>query len=559
MLGSGQTLPAADRSLRVDKHSTGGIGDKTSFIVAPLLACCGLQVPMISGRGLGPTGGTLDKLESIPGVRTDLAAERNSTGTSTGWAASLPAPRHDLVPADRKLYALRDVTATVPSMPLITASIMSKKLAEGLSALVLDVKLGSGAFMKTLPAARDLAECLVYVGTRLHVPTHALLTSMDQPNGRFVGNSVEIDESLEILAGNGPADLRELVLELAGEILLMKHLAASPEAAKQTLEGHLKSGRAHERFVAMVAAQAGRLDERRPRATSWTLTTDRAGYVHSINAESLGLALVEMGGGRKQMGQPIDHSVGLEMLVRLGDRVERGQEIIRIFAPSDARARGLSLIASSLRVADQAPTLLPLVLDRVRAADVSESPAPIDTGRAVEPGNKSRVEPVQPPRTGVRRGTITPHERRELIEAAQQVRDAAYAPYSGFLVGAAVLCESGRVFVGANVENASFGLTICAERVALAAAAAAGERRFRGLAIVSPGAAAPCGACRQFAAEFSPDLPVLLVDSERPAEPVETNLRELLPGRFELPPASDQRAGHTGDPKASQHTAEPGP
>ncbi len=419
MLRSGQTLAAADRSTRVDKHSTGGVGDKTSFIVAPLLACCGLHVPMISGRGLGPTGGTLDKLESIPGVRTDLSADEIQQILDRVGCV-ITGATHDLVPADRKLYALRDVTATVPSMSLITASILSKKLAEGLSALVLDVKVGSGAFMKTLPAARDLAECLVLVGMRLNLPTHALLTSMDQPNGRFVGNSVEIDESLEVLAGRGPGDLRELALALAGEILLMTQRADSPAAARQILAGHLDSGRALERFRTMVEAQGGRLDRPRSRAASWTLTAEHAGYLHAINAENLGLALVEMGGGRKQLGQPIDRSVGLEMLVRLGDRIERGQEIVHIFAPSDARARGLRLIADAIQIRDEAPAVTPLIIDRVRAAEVSGQPLPVDAGaRSLRRATRilacdpHRLEPAAAIRSARSNGAdwSTPHSR----------------------------------------------------------------------------------------------------------------------------------------------------
>ena len=364
MLRSGDVLEARDVSLRVDKHSTGGIGDKSSLIIAPLLACCSLQVPMISGRGLGATGGTLDKLESIPGFRTNLSLDEirdvvERVGCVITGATS------ELVPADRKLYALRDVTATVASIPLITASIMSKKLAESLSALVLDVKFGSGAFIKAKDEARRLAKLMVAVGSRMEVKTTALLTDMNQPNGRMAGNAVEVDESLDVLAGGGPDDLREISFALAAEVLLMKRLAESTEQARQTLLGHLSSGRAMDKFREMVRAQGGDLDAPRPRAAKETLTSDAIGFIGSIDVEQLGWAIIEMGGGRKHVDQSIDHSVGLEMLVRLGDRVEHGQPLVNLFARAENRDAALAQVRSAIQIAKEPCAPTPLIAERI--------------------------------------------------------------------------------------------------------------------------------------------------------------------------------------------------
>jgi pyrimidine-nucleoside phosphorylase len=366
MLRSGDVLEASDVSLRVDKHSTGGIGDKSSLILAPLLACCGLQVPMISGRGLGATGGTLDKLESIPAFRTNLSLDEirdlvERVGCVITGATS------ELVPADRKLYALRDVTATVASIPLISASIMSKKLAESLSALVLDVKFGSGAFIKAKDDARRLAQLMVAVGSRMGVKTTALLTDMNQPNGRMAGNAVEVDESLDVMAGGGPDDLREITLALATEVLLMKRMAVSSEEARRTLLGHLSSGRAMEKFREMVRAQGGDLDAPRPRAGKATLTADDDGFLGSIDVEQLGWAIIEMRGGRKHVGQSIDHSVGLEMLVLLGDRVERGQPLVNIFARPENRDAALAQVRTAIQIAKEPCAPPPLVAERIAA------------------------------------------------------------------------------------------------------------------------------------------------------------------------------------------------
>lgn len=348
----------------VDKHSSGGIGDKVSIPLAPALACCGVRVPMISGRGLGATGGTLDKLEAIPGLRVDFGVdEAQRLADEVGCVICAASP--ELVPADRKLYALRDVTGTVPSIPLITASIMSKKLAEGLDALVLDVKCGSGAFMKTLADARGLARSLVDTGLRMGVATAALLTDMSQPLGRLAGNAVEIDESVECLEGNGPDDLRELVVAQGAAALELAGIAPSIEEGRSRIARTLDDGSARERLARMVRAQGGDLDAPRPRAAQRIVVAPRAGRVAAIDTELLGYAIIELGGGRKQKGDAVDPSVGLEMLVRLGDEVEANQPLVRLFARERGRDEAAAMCVRGITLADEAPPAPPLVLERI--------------------------------------------------------------------------------------------------------------------------------------------------------------------------------------------------
>lgn len=349
---------------KVDKHSTGGIGDKTSLILAPLLACCGLQVPMISGRGLGATGGTLDKLESIPGFRTNLSREEIRRVTEEVGCV-ITGATSDLVPADRKLYALRDVTATVASIPLITASIMSKKLAESLSALVLDVKFGSGAFMKTREQARTLAQSLVATGQRMGVQTTALLTDMNQPLGRMAGNAVEVDESLATLRGDGPDDLVEVTLALGAELLVSTGIDESIPLAILRLQSHIDSGAGLEKFREMVAAQGGDLDAPRPIAPRHDVAAGREGYVSHIETEALGLAIIELGGGRKKLSDGLDHSTGLEMLVRIGDRVEKQSALARLFAKPQAAEHARSLVQRAIIISETAPAWEPLIVERI--------------------------------------------------------------------------------------------------------------------------------------------------------------------------------------------------
>jgi pyrimidine-nucleoside phosphorylase len=362
MLDSGRRLEwPADGAIRVDKHSTGGIGDKTSLILAPLLAECGLQVPMLSGRGLGATGGTLDKLESIPGFRTDLSLEEITEQTQM-LGCVITGASAELAPADRRLYALRDVTATVPSIPLITASIMSKKLAESPDALVLDVKFGSGAFMKTFEQARLLAESLVSTGVAGGVKTTALLTDMNQPLGRLCGNAVEVQESIDVLQCGGPTDTRELTIQLGVELLLLTGISKTRDDAVRLLESRLRDGSAYERFCRMVTGQGGNPGATLKVAPGTEICSLTAGVVASIDTEALGLAIIAMGGGRRKMGDPVDHSVGLEMLIRLGDPVEVGQPLVRIFNRNPESI--VPRIRSAIRISDTG-SALPLIRERI--------------------------------------------------------------------------------------------------------------------------------------------------------------------------------------------------
>jgi pyrimidine-nucleoside phosphorylase len=365
MLHSGATFQWPPGELpKVDKHSTGGIGDKVSLPLAPLLACCDLQVPMISGRGLGATGGTLDKLESIPGFRTNLStAQMQAVTRDVGCVIS--GATADLVPADRKLYALRDVTGTVPSIPLITASIMSKKLAEGLNALVLDVKYGSGAFMKTLDLARALARSMVDTGKRMGVPTTALVTNMNQPLGRMAGNAIEVNESVAALKGEGPADLMDVTLELGAELLVLAKRELTTSAGRKRLESIIASGAGLEKFHEMVAAQGGNLDAPRPVAPSQEVASPRSGYITAFNTEALGVVIIELGGGRKKLGDALDLSVGIEMLVRLGDAVEAGQPLVRIFAKPDAAAALKADLLAAIVIGDKPIQPPPLIAERI--------------------------------------------------------------------------------------------------------------------------------------------------------------------------------------------------
>jgi len=371
MLTSGDRLafPGEPRP-RVDKHSTGGVGDKTSLVLAPLLAACGAVVPMISGRGLGHTGGTLDKLEAIPGFRTDLdlrRAERQARDLGCVMLGQTEA----LCPLDRRLYALRDVTGTVPSVPLIAASIMSKKLAEGLTGLVLDVKVGSGAFLPGLDRARELARTMVALGAARGVPTVTLLTAMDRPLGVACGNALEVAESLALLRGGGPAGLREVTLALGTEMLLVGGLATDPAAARARLEAALGSGAALEVFRRLVAAQGGDVrvvddPSRLPRApVVGDVTAARAGVVAAMDVRALGRAIVALGGGRRVVTDRVDPAVGLEVLVAPGDRVEPGTPLARVHARDEAAlAAARAAVASAVTLGERAEPL-PLVVERI--------------------------------------------------------------------------------------------------------------------------------------------------------------------------------------------------
>ncbi len=348
----------------VDKHSTGGVGDKVSLPLAPMLACCGVRVPMISGRGLGATGGTLDKLESIPGFRTNLSTvEMQAVCDRVGCVIS--GATADLVPADKKLYALRDVTATVASIPLITASIMSKKLAEGLDALVLDVKWGSGAFMQRLDDARALARSMVDVGRLMGLKTVALLTDMNQPLGRMCGHANEIRETYETLHGRGPADLLEVTLALGAELLVATGKVADLATARAQLQATIDDGRALQKLREMIRAQGGDPDAELPLAPEWIVTADRSGYVQAMNTEQLGRAIAALGGGRIRVTDTIDFSVGLEMLVRLGTRVVKDQPLVRVFANERGRDEALALIRAAIQIGPEPFNPPALIVERI--------------------------------------------------------------------------------------------------------------------------------------------------------------------------------------------------
>lgn len=355
----------------VDKHSTGGIGDKVSLVLAPLLACCDLWVPMLSGRGLGPTGGTLDKLESIPGFRTNLSIEEIQQITARVGCV-ITGASEQVAPADRKLYALRDVTATVPSIPLITASIMSKKLSESLKGLVLDVKFGAGAFMKEPSAARSLAESLVETGQSMHVATTALLTDMNQPLGRAIGNTLEVNESVDTLRGEGPKDLVEITLALGGELLCLAGASDSVEAGCERLHALLSNGDAYDKFSEMVRAQGGNLEHTRPIANRSVLTAPRSGYLHAIDNERLGYAVIELGGGRRTLGEAIDHATGMEILVRIGDRVEIGQPLLHIFAHPQQTEPIHHFVRNVFQIHDEAAGPVPLITERIRGSNLAD-------------------------------------------------------------------------------------------------------------------------------------------------------------------------------------------
>ena len=344
----------------VDKHSTGGIGDKISIPLAPVVAAAGAAVPMISGRGLGITGGTLDKLESIPGYNTQLSTERFRKILET-VGCSIIGQTSRLAPADKKLYALRDVTGTVPSIPLISSSIMSKKLAEGASGLVLDVKCGSGAFMKTVDEARELAETMLAIGRNTGRGMAAVITDMNQPLGRAVGNALEIRESIDILAGRGPADTSELTVLLASEMLVLAGISPDVSAARKAAEEMLESGRAMETFAKMVEAHGGDphiIDNPGIMGVAPVIVdvpSPADGYVRNVDAEKTGNAVLLLGGGRKKVSDAIDHAVGIDRLVASGERVSAGDPLMRIHAGTKESADSVMKMLSEAVAFSESP------------------------------------------------------------------------------------------------------------------------------------------------------------------------------------------------------------
>lgn len=372
MAQSGEMLDLSDVApLVVDKHSTGGVGDKVSLVVTPVVAACGLPVGKMSGRGLGFSGGTLDKLESIPGYRVDLSVEAFKKQLSR-IGIVLTGQSGNLAPADGKLYALRDVTATVSSMPLIISSIMSKKIAGGADAIVLDVKVGSGAFMRTIEEARTLAEGMVRIGEAVGRKVTARISDMNQPLGSAVGNSLEVEEALRTLRNDGPEDVRDHCLTIAAEMLILGEVAPSIDKAKAQALAVIEEGEALKKFRELVVAQGGDgryVDEpdRFPEADIIdTLVAWDSGILAEIQADEVGLTVVGLGGGREEKGEPIDHRVGLVMRARIGDALEKGQPLVTVHAASEEdRDAAFDRLKRAINLSDTPVDPLPLFYDRI--------------------------------------------------------------------------------------------------------------------------------------------------------------------------------------------------
>ena len=375
MTNSGQRLDWSDLpGPKVDKHSTGGVGDKTSLVLAPLAACCGVLVPMMSGRGLGHSGGTLDKLACMAGFRSDLTVAEMHTGLRQVGCV-LIGQTSDIAPADRRLYALRDVTATVESIPLITASILSKKLAEGISGLVLDVKAGRGAFMKTRDNALSLARSLITVGQANGMRTEALITAMDAPLGRAVGNALEVKEAIEVLRGAGPGDVEQLSVLLAARMLIVGGITSEetgPGEAMAKIRTALSSGQGLSKFQQVIAHQAG--DPRvidnpdlLPRAPhQFLLRAERAGYVTAIDAEKIGLAAMHLGAGRAHVDDVIDPAVGCIIHAPPGTQVRGGDAVAEVHYRSAERlAAAMPLFQQAWTIGDEPPVVGPLIIEQL--------------------------------------------------------------------------------------------------------------------------------------------------------------------------------------------------
>lgn len=373
MMNSGEVMDlSAIPGVKVDKHSTGGVGDKVSIILAPLAASCGVCVPMISGRGLGHTGGTLDKLQSIPGFRIDLSNQEFYELLKKIGVAMI-GQTATIVPADKKLYALRDVTATVESIPLICGSIMSKKLAEGIDALVLDVKFGKGAFMKTLEKAKELAVNMVAIGRNMKRQTVAFLTDMNQPLGQMVGNSLEIIESIECLKNCGPKDLMDLTIELTAEMVVLAKLATNQDAARQLVLEKLRNGAALEKFRQLIQHQGGNpnvIDDYSILPTAKhqkDFLAPQTGYLHEVDAMQVGVAGMILGAGRKSIQDQIDPAVGITNIAKVGDKVNANERLCCIHYNDENKLQeALKLLQEAFIIRESPPTPQPLIAEIIR-------------------------------------------------------------------------------------------------------------------------------------------------------------------------------------------------
>jgi pyrimidine-nucleoside phosphorylase len=368
MVRSGETIDLSPLGRKVvDKHSTGGVGDKASLVIGPVVAACGVPFAKMSGRGLGHTGGTLDKLESIPGFRVELVQDDFIKQVQEVGMA-IVGQTADLVPADKRLYALRDVTATVDQVALIASSIMSKKIAAGADAIVLDVKVGDGAFMKTLDEARELAETMVELGREAGREVICELTDMDQPLGHAVGNALEIREAVDTLRGDGPPDLHELVLSASGHLLAFSDLGVDVEEGRRRAEDAIARGSAHEAYERWIRAQGGdpSLDALPQAPVVREAAAPEAAFVDGIATTAVGIASLHLGAGRATKEDEIDHAVGVEALAKRGDRVEQGAPLARVHARTEADAeQAVRDVAACYRLAERAPDPVPIVLEVV--------------------------------------------------------------------------------------------------------------------------------------------------------------------------------------------------
>ena len=370
MVGSGETVDTSEiPGIKVDKHSTGGVGDKVSLVLAPLVAAAGVPIPMISGRGLGHSGGTLDKLESIPGFNVNLSTEAFLQQVSNIGVAII-SQSEKIVPADRKMYALRDVTATVRSIPLMAGSIMSKKIAEGINGLVLDVKTGRGAFLNDIEECRLLANTLVSIGEKSGIKTKALLTDMSQPLGKTIGNWLEVKESIECLKGDGPDDLEELTLTLGAHMLILGEVSDSLDEAHSTLKSLIQNGAGLNKFIELVEAQGGDTSvitepEKYPPAEySGKVTAESSGYVDSIDSYALGIASVSLGAGRIRIEDDLDHKAGIILNVKIGDSVKQGDVLAEVFSGSNEKLSSqLSRIKEAVNVSEAKPLIPELIIE----------------------------------------------------------------------------------------------------------------------------------------------------------------------------------------------------